>query len=206
MSGIDLRTPPGAALPASLTSERLILRMPAPADAPALNAAILESFPELNAWMDWATSKPSVADTRAFCEQAAADRRAGSACPLLMVRRDDGSIVGATGYARIDWMVPSFEIGYWCRTSLVGRGYVAEATVTLTRHAFAGLGARRVHIRMDDRNTRSAAVAERLGFPLEGVLRQDVRDHHGRLRDTRVYALTDVAGLRGPSAGGGISP
>ena len=37
-------------------------------------------------------------------------------------------------------------------------------------------------------NDRSARVAERAGFALEGVLRSEKRDHYNSLRDTRIYA------------------
>jgi RimJ/RimL family protein N-acetyltransferase len=77
---------------------------------------------------------------------------------------------------------------------------VSEAAHALARHAFTELGAVRVEIRTDDRNTRSYAVAERLGFELEGILRRHVRDHHGVLRDTRVYGLLALAALRDPAA------
>jgi RimJ/RimL family protein N-acetyltransferase len=32
-------------------------------------------------------------------------------------------------------------------------------------------------------------VAERAGFTLEGILRNDCRENDGTLRDTRVYAV-----------------
>lgn len=178
-------------LPERLQTERLLLRSPNLEDAAAVNEAIRDSFPELHAWMEWAREMPSVGDTQRFCAEAMRQYTDGSACPMLILDAGDGTVVGASGYARIDWSVPSFEIGYWCRTPRCGRGYVTEAARALTRHAFDNLGAHRVEIRMDDGNVRSAAVAERLGFELEGVIRRHVRDHHGRLRDTRIYALVD---------------
>jgi len=188
-------------LPATLATRRLLLRPPQVEDARAINEAVVESFAELNAWMEWAAAVPSLDDTRAFCQDAIRQRADGAACPMLMLEADTGTLVGASGYARIDWKVPAFEIGYWCRTPLCGRGYVTETAEALARHAFDVLGARRVEIRMDDRNVRSAAVAQRLGFELEGILRNQARDHHARLRDTRVYALVEVTRLRTPSPG-----
>ncbi|MEQ8859836.1 MAG: GNAT family protein [Pseudomonadales bacterium] len=197
MSGIDLKSGGRRTLPRSLPTRRLLLRVPTLDDAEAVNEAIRESFTELNAWMEWAALEPTLEDTRTFCLDAIRQREAGSACALLMFDAADGSLVGATGFASIDWGVPAFEIGYWCRTPLTGRGFVSEAAEALTRHAFAVLGAARVFLRMDDRNARSYAVAERLGFQLEGVLRHEVRDHHGRLRNTRVYSLLDANRIAG---------
>jgi RimJ/RimL family protein N-acetyltransferase len=174
--------------PQALQTSRLLLRPPRPGDAGAIYEAIRESFTELNPWMPWAADPPTLQGAREFCEQSARQWEERSACNLLMLDRTDDKLVGASGYPRLDWEVPSFEIGYWCRTSRVGRGYVVETTAALARYAFETLQARRVELRMDDRNLRSIAVAERLAFELEGVLRNHVRDHHGALRDTRIYA------------------
>ena len=51
---------------------------------------------------------------------------------------------------------------------------------------------RGVHALMgsDDRNVRSWRVAERCGFVLEGVLRQQSLTPDGEPRDMRIYAKT----------------
>ena len=99
-----------------------------------------------------------------------------------------GRIVGSSGLHRIDWSVPSFEIGYWVRTPDSGQGYATEAVEAIGSFAFEKLGARRIEIRADTRNTRSRAIPEKLGYQLEGVLRHDCLHVDGRLRDTAVYA------------------
>jgi RimJ/RimL family protein N-acetyltransferase len=96
--------------------------------------------------------------------------------------------------------VPRFEIGYWVRHSAQGRGLVTEALQTLARFAFDGLRARRVEVRMSSANQRSRAVAERCGFTLEGVLRQDSLSTDGQPRDTVVYAR--VRGVEEPDVVG----
>jgi RimJ/RimL family protein N-acetyltransferase len=84
--------------------------------------------------------------------------------------------------------VPSFETGYWVRAGYTGRGYVTEACRAITAAAFDVLGAARVEIRCHDANVRSWRVAERAGFVLEGVLRNERRHLDGALGDTRIYA------------------
>ena len=46
----------------------------------------------------------------------------------------------------------------------------------------------RVFLTTDDRNEASWRLAERAGFELEGILRNDRRNLAGGLRDTRVYS------------------
>ena len=58
----------------------------------------------------------------------------------------------------------------------------------LARMAFDALDARRVEIRMDDRNERSSKLAERAGFTLEALLRFDSVTPAGEPRSTRIYA------------------
>jgi RimJ/RimL family protein N-acetyltransferase len=185
-------------LPAELFTPRLVLAAPLSGDGLAVNRAIAESFPELHEWMDWAATMPSVIESERFVRDAAARFLRREDLPLFMWTRDTHEFVGSTGMHRIDWQVPRFEIGYWCRTSRVGRGYVTEAVGEIVRFAFATLRAARVEIRTDVQNVRSYRVAERLGFTLDGVFKRDMRTAHGTLRDTRVYSMVDPAALRGP--------
>jgi ribosomal-protein-serine acetyltransferase len=88
-----------------------------------------------------------------------------------------------------NWHVPKFEIGYWIDTRYSGNGYMTEAVQGITSFAFNELKARRVEIRCDSRNVKSRAIPERLGFTLEGVLKNDDISVDGNgLRDTCVYA------------------
>ena len=84
--------------------------------------------------------------------------------------------------------MPKFEIGYWCRTGMTGRGYTTEAVRGIAAFAFDALGAKRVEIRCDPLNRLSARVAERAGFHLEGELRNDALGTDGTLRNTLVFS------------------
>ena len=131
-------------LPAEILTPRLRLVPPAPGDGLSVNRAIAESFPELNRWMDWASTMPTIIESERFVRDSAARFMRREDLPLFFRKRDTGEFVGASGLHRIDWQVPRFEIGYWCRTSMVGKGYVSEAVVAITRFAFEKLGAARV--------------------------------------------------------------
>lgn len=174
--------------PDIIDTPRLLIRAPRPGDGAAANAAIRESFDELHLWMPWAQSLPSVEETEAYARHAAASWLTRRDLPLFVFRREDGLLLGGSGLHHIDWSVPRLEIGYWLRTSQTGHGYMTECVQALTRFAFETLGAWRIEIRCDVRNTRSAAVAERAGYRLEARLRADVRAPDGSLRDTLLYA------------------
>lgn len=176
-------------LPDSFESERLIIRAPRPGDGPAINAAVVESLAELRPWMPWAVETPPLAETEEFARRAAAGWLTRESLTLTLWRKDTGEYVGNSGMHRIDWEVPSVEIGYWVRTSLAGQGYITEAVDAITAFAFDTLGAHRVEIHCDERNTRSAAVARRAGFDLEAILRNHRRHHLTlELRNTMIFA------------------
>ena len=83
----------------------------------------------------------------------------------------NGTLIGDLRLRPTNWQIPAFDIAYWLRPDAIGHGYAAEAVRLLTSFAFERLGARRVAISCDPANTRSASVAQRLGYLLEGRLR-----------------------------------
>ena len=186
-------------VPDHLATERLILRSARGTDAATLNAAVGESLDDLRRYMPWAQTLPSLAQSNADCRRLQAKFLLREDLPMFMFERaadgSEGEFVGGTGLHRIDWTVRRFELGYWCRSSHQGRGFVTEAVRALTRFAFEQLRARRVEIRMDDTNERSWKVAQRAGFALEGLLRGESLNPQGEPRDTRVYALVAPAAL-----------
>ncbi len=184
--------------PPRIETERLILRVPSVFDAPACNAAQRESFPELHLWMKWAVSPNTLDETTAYARMASEVFRAGEDFALWGFLKGTDDFVLACGLHHCDWEVPKFEIGYWCRTSYQGHGYVTEAVRALTRLGFEQLGANRVEIRCDERNSRSRRVAERAGYRLEAKLKNDSRAPDGSLRATLIYALLPDEYLSSP--------
>lgn len=175
--------------PDSFETERLAIRSPRAGDGAALNAALRDSWPELARWMPWAAGDPpTVEESEERMREARAKFLLREDLWLLLFLKGTQTMVGSSGLHRIDWQVPKMEIGYWVRTPYAGRGYITEAVEGIAAFAFAQLGARRLEIRTDADNERSAAVARRAGFELEATLRSDGRHHQsGELRDTLVF-------------------
>ncbi len=190
--------------PHRFETARLLIRAPLPGDGRAVNEAVRESLDRLRPWLPWAQRLPTAE------EQEESVRRAWVAflerrdLRLHLFRKDTGEFVGGSGLHRIDWSVPRFEIGYWCRARFEGQGYVTEAVRGITRFAFETLGAERLEIRADPRNERSRRVAERARFRLEATLRRDQRAVDGALRDTLVYALLRDEWLAAGRGGEGV--
>jgi RimJ/RimL family protein N-acetyltransferase len=174
--------------PLELVTERLAIRSPSRKDAEGLRDAVEESLEDLRPWLPWADHVPALAEAEENCAKAAKDFKDGKDHRLHFFLKESNIFLGGSGLHRIDWSVPRFEIGYWIRSSCSGNGYVTEAVEEISRYAFEILAARRVEIKASTENENSWRVAERLGFALEGILRNDCRNTDGSLRDTRIYA------------------
>jgi len=174
--------------PDTFESERLTIRAPRPADAPQIVEAVIESLNELRPWMPWAKEAPTLDHAIERLRQAAAKWITREDLLLHLFLKGTDTWVGGSGLHRINWESRKFEIGYWVRTKFAGRGFVTEAVHAITAFAFTQLKANRVEIRCDAKNTRSAAVAKRCGFLLEGVLRHDSLGVDGDLRDTLLFS------------------
>jgi RimJ/RimL family protein N-acetyltransferase len=175
--------------PDHFETARLLIRSPRPGEGRMVYEAVMESLQELKAWMPWAHHEMSPEIQEGISRRMHASFLAREDLPLRLFNKGTGELVGGSGLHRFDWDVPRFEIGYWVRTKFQGQGYITEAVIGITNFAFEHLFAERVEIRTDKNNTRSWRVAERAGFTLEGILRNDTRTVDGKLRDTRVYSM-----------------
>jgi len=175
-------------IPESFESERLLIRAPLWDDGAAINEAVKESIEELRPWMPWAQNMPTIEESEANIRRSRLQFLERKDLRLLLVHKQTGQLVGSSGLHQIDWQVRKFEIGYWVRTSFESQGFVTEAVHAITNFAIQELQANRIEIRCDSRNARSARVAERSGYTLEGILRNDNCDVNHSLRNTMVFS------------------
>jgi len=83
-----------------------------------------------------------------------------------------GRLAGIIGAGGIDRNARKVEIGYWLAKEYEGKGLMTRAGKALVAYLFETAALNRLDIRCDVRNTRSRALAERLGFMHEGTRRQ----------------------------------
>lgn len=183
-------------IPMPIRTPRLLIRPPVAGDGAEINAATLDSLEELRVWMAWAQKAPSVEESEESVREAEAKWKLRQDLRLSIYERTTGRFVGGTGLHRFWWEIPSFEIGYWVRTPDAGKGYITEAAHALTLYCFRQFGAKRVEIVCNASNERSSAVPKRLGFDLEGRLRNaDPYPNPGITRDKLIFARVDETGL-----------
>lgn len=108
----------------------------------------------------------------------------GFACAILYRRR----FVGVVGYHPIRWANRSVELGYWLSKDAGGKGIMTRSCSIMIDYAFHELGLNRVAIPIATGNLKSRAVAQRLGFKQEGVVR-DAEWLYDHFVDHALYAM-----------------
>jgi ribosomal-protein-serine acetyltransferase len=167
-------------------------------DVRELHALIERNRPRLAKWIAWAREQ-TADDTLAFIGRARTKEGEDSGLSRAIVA--DGRLLGVVGIT-VDRANHSAEIGYWLDEGASGKGIATEAVAAVVDFGFGHWQLTRVEIRADVENRPSCAVAERLGFRFEGVMRQAYRvgEHYS---DDALYSLLSSDPARARLAGTG---
>lgn len=169
----------------TLQTERLVLRPFAASDGDDLFA--LQSDAHAMRYWDsppW-TDGTSVAGFLEGCQKM---MDAGTGARVVIERRSDSAFVG---WCTLNSWSPDFRsasLGFSLSPRFWGNGYATEAADALLHWAFATFDLNRVQAEADTRNAASRRVLEKLGFQLEGMLREDCIVN-GVVSDSWVFGL-----------------
>jgi [ribosomal protein S5]-alanine N-acetyltransferase len=161
------------------------LRPIADADIPRVVAALQD--PEIPRW----TRVPSPygeEDAREWQRLAAEGQEAATDLALLIVDAEDDRLLGAIGLHGMAPYTGRCYAGYWLAADARGRGAATHALRLLCEFAFDRLGIARIELWIDPENPASIAVAERMGFQREGLMRSFL-EVKGERRDMWMYSL-----------------
>lgn len=167
-------------------SGELRLELLEPRHAEALFRTVDENRAHLRQWLPWLDFTRSPEDSLEFIRRTREQLGANNGFQTALVVR--GEIAGMIGHIGIRWQHRATELGYWLGEKHQGRGFMTLACRACIGHAFGELGLNRVEIRVATENGRSRGIPERLGFQLEGVVR-DAEWLYDRFVDHAVYGL-----------------
>lgn len=163
-------------------------------------------LPEHGDWRQWSDLREASAEflikwepvwsndhltRRAFSNRVYWAQRAeaqGQALPMLLIRREDQRLLGALTLDNIR-RGPSQTgtFGYWIGAPFARHGYMREAILALTHHAFTRMDLSRLEAACLPENVASRGVLEKCGFKYEGVA-QSYLQINGRWRNHVLYA------------------
>jgi len=159
---------------------------------PAHHAALCEVglFEEL--WRLIPTPVDSPDTMKNYIETALDEQRRGLGLPFTTIEKSSGKIVGSTRFGNIDAKNLRAEIGWTWITPAWQKTYVnTQAKLLMLTHAFETWKCIRVELKTDALNEQSRNAILRLGARQEGIFRQHVICHSGRLRDTVYFSILD---------------
>jgi ribosomal-protein-alanine N-acetyltransferase len=174
-----------------IVTDRLVLRLPEPADVPAIVRYFTDNREHL------AASRPRMPDafyTAGFWTAQIPAARGEyeqdvSVRLFVFERAKPGRLVGNVNFTNfVRGPAQYCTVGYGLDRHATGRGYMTEALGGGLRFVFRELNLHRVMANYVPHNRRSAAVLRRLGFTVEGYARDYLR-LDGRWED---HILTSI--------------
>lgn len=169
---------------ASIESARLLIRPVAETDLPALLE--INGDDAVTRFLPYASWR-SLEDAHAWLARMRALEAADTARQFVIVRRIDARVIGTLLLFRYEAASRRLELGYLLGRPYWGHGFMAEAIDAACTAAFTTAGIRRIEAEVNPDNLASCRVLGRMGFVLEGRLRQRWTSK-GRTYDTHLYA------------------
>lgn len=170
-----------------LETERLLLRAPVPADAPAIFRIMGD--PRVMRYF----GSPPMASLEAAERRVAGlaeDFAALSGIRWAIALRDEDELIGTCGFWRLVKEHYRAEVGYELHPDWWGKGLMPEALGAALGFGFGPMGLHSVEAQIDPENAGSRRVLEKLGFLQEGYFRESYYDPNaGRFTDTAVFSL-----------------
>ena len=161
-------------------TERLRIRPLVARDAKGLHAAYGD--PDAMRFWDFTASR-DLAQTQARMQGKTHLRAAWA-----VVTKDGGRFLGMMCYHHREAWNRRLEIGYILAREHWRKGLMHEALIPFLGHCFGAMECHRVEASIEPENAASRALAEKLGFRAEGVMRDRLRVE-GKFRKIIMYAL-----------------
>lgn len=128
----------------------------------------------------------------AYFGMAFADMAAGTAHVVTVLDRS-GGVLGTSRLTDLVARHRCCELGYtWYHPSVFNTGVNVECKLLLLAFAFEEMRLNRVQLVTDTRNLRSQRSVRALGANYEGVLKRHKVAKDGYVRDSMLFAITDV--------------
>lgn len=180
-------------IPAMLFGDNVRLRRPERDDLPRFRDWLND--PEVRRHLALIYPMGLAHEEHWFEEQLKLD--AAAQAYVIEVRREpEWASIGVVGFEALDWRNRSIECGLFIgERSVWNAGHGTDTMRTVSRFVFRELNLNRILLRVFEDNLGAIRCYEKVGFKVEGRLRQD-RYQDGRYLDTIVMGLlrADFAG------------
>ena len=153
-------------------------------DAEVIFNTIVDERSYMDEWLPFVEITQDLSFTRKYIESYLDSDKVDLTCIILYKQQ----FAGIIGLKDTDFDNKKTEIGYWLSESFQHKGIVTRSGKTLLNYIFNEIELNRVQLKAATENIKSQAVAERLGFTLEGIER-DGELHSRGFVDLMVFGL-----------------
>jgi ribosomal-protein-serine acetyltransferase len=181
-----LRSGMDKSFPTYISGERIFIKKHEIELAPTAFALVDANRGYLREFLPWVDATLSVADSWGWIEITHRQWETGQIFDFGIYLEKEAKYIGNIGVHTIDWTNRCCEIGFWVGSEFQGHGLVSEAVQILEKVIFEK-GFNRIEIHCSQKNIRSAAVAKRNGYLLEGILRQKIKENT-KYSDLKVFS------------------
>ena len=168
-----------------IESQRVVLRLVEEADLPAL--LLVNGDEEVTRFLPYPTWA-SVVDGQAWLARCRVLAAQTKALQFVVIEKASGSAIGTCLLFRYEESSARMELGYVLGRAHWGQGLMQEALTALISQAFGAYGMRRLEAEVNPDNAASNKLLRKLGFQLEGLLRQRSAAK-GVTYDVNIYGL-----------------
>lgn len=139
-------------------------------DAPFVFDFIDRNRSYLRKWLNWIDFTQTIEDQKKYLETLSQDFLTANIVDLGIWY--ENIIIGIIHLTNIDRINKTAALGYCIDENYQHKGIITECSKILLNFAFKELYLNRIEIQTIEENLKSKAVAQRLGFKSEGILRQ----------------------------------
>lgn len=164
----------------------LLLRTYQPDDAALLFQAVDANRQHLRTWLPWADHNRKQEHSLQFIQQSIVQQNAQEA--LILGIFMDRVIIGGISMHHWDHSLRKAQLGYWIAANHQGKGVMTRCCSRFIGFLFDKLSLNKIEIHFAAGNERSAVIARKLGFTIEGIIRQSL-ELQGRLEDRVIAGL-----------------
>ena len=166
--------------------DNVVLRLVDPSDASSLYEQIEKTRDQLAKFMPWGESTQSIEDERNFliyCQSRMQEKKLWNASIWI-----DNKPVGMIDLHNIDLDNQRAEIGYWLGKDYQGNGVMTDSLKRVLQVGFEELKLHKIKLIAEIINEASNDVAKRVGFKLEGQLKDEIYSN-GAFHDANLYGI-----------------
>lgn len=173
-------------IPDQIETARLLLKKHELSDSARMFKTVDANRKLFEDFLPWVRPTKTQADSEKYIQDSIKNWEESAGFDFSILIKTSNQYIGNLGLHSLSLQHLRGEFGYWLDAKAQGKGYMIEAVKAFETVCFDG-GLNRLEIRCAPSNERSAGVPKKLGYRLDGHLRDNFMVN-GRVQDTLVFS------------------